>query len=201
MATADRVSAAIGAAKLGDEGTKYAPALKLASQIISASTLPQREVVVVSDFQKNAWANHNEIVFPARHEHYTDRRRRRGSVGRRRHAARDRPRQQRRSRPRDAWRRGSSTRERPRGPSPRRCRSAAATVQTQHVNVPASGALQVAFTSIPVPNAPTKASISITHDSLPQTTGVQLHARAGRSRVRAGGSAVEGGRARTRAST
>ena len=52
MATADRVSAAIGAAKLGDEGTKYAPALKLASQIISASTLPQREVVVVSDFQK-----------------------------------------------------------------------------------------------------------------------------------------------------
>ena len=40
------------------------------------------------------------------------------------------------------------------------------TVQTQHVNVPASGALQVAFTSIPVPNAPTKASISITPDSL-----------------------------------
>ena len=40
-------------------------------------------------------------------------------------------------------------------------------MQTQHVNVPASGALQVAFTSIPVPNAPTKASVSITPDSLP----------------------------------
>src|SRR5690349_17794325 len=44
MATPDRVNAAISAAKLGSEATKYAPALKLATQIIAASTLPRREV-------------------------------------------------------------------------------------------------------------------------------------------------------------
>ncbi len=165
MATPDRVAAAIGAAKLGDEGTKFAPALKLAAQIVSASTLPQREVVVVSDFQKNAWANHNEIVFPqgtvvtpidvggasasdvAVTQPVTDR----DSNGVRDHVT-------------------VATRLINTGKT---ARPIAATlsvggraVQTQRVNVPASGALQVAFTSIPVPNGPTKASVSITPDSL-----------------------------------
>ena len=60
----DRIVAAINATKLSSEGTRYAPALKLASQIISASTLPRREVVLISDFQKIGWANRNEINFP-----------------------------------------------------------------------------------------------------------------------------------------
>ncbi|HTE45736.1 MAG TPA: BatA domain-containing protein [Gemmatimonadaceae bacterium] len=64
MATPDRVIAAINAAKVSSEGTRFAPALKLASQIIAASTLPRREVILISDFQKVGWANHNEIVFP-----------------------------------------------------------------------------------------------------------------------------------------
>jgi hypothetical protein len=64
MATPDRVIASINATKLSSEGTRFAPALKLASQIIAASTLPRREVVLISDFQKVGWANHNEIVFP-----------------------------------------------------------------------------------------------------------------------------------------
>src|SRR4051812_1325217 len=64
MATPDRVAAAISAAKLSAEATRYTPALKLASQILSASTLPQRQVVLISDYQKVGWANHNEIVFP-----------------------------------------------------------------------------------------------------------------------------------------
>ena len=64
MATPDRIVAAIDAAKLSAEGTRYAPALKLASQIVSASTLPRREVVLISDFQKIGWANRNEIGFP-----------------------------------------------------------------------------------------------------------------------------------------
>jgi hypothetical protein len=165
MATGDRVAAAIGAAKLGDEGTKFAPALKLASQIISASTLPQREVVVVSDFQKNAWANHNEIVFPqgtvitpvdvggasasdvAVTQPVTDR----DSTGVRDHvtvAAR-------------LINTGTSAR-----PISATLSVGGRPVQTQHVNVPASGALQVAFTSIPVPNGPTKATVAITPDSL-----------------------------------
>lgn len=64
MATPSSVTAAINAAKPGSEATRFAPALKLAAQIIGASTLPQREVVLISDYQKAAWANHNEIVFP-----------------------------------------------------------------------------------------------------------------------------------------
>ena len=64
MATPDRITAAINAAKLSAEATHFAPALKTASQIISASTLPRREVVLISDYQKTGWANHNEIVFP-----------------------------------------------------------------------------------------------------------------------------------------
>lgn len=165
MAPPDRVGAAIAAAKLGDEGTKFAPALKLASQIITASTLPQREVVVVSDFQKNAWTSHNDIVFPrgtkvtpidvggataadvAVTQPVTDR----DSTGVRDHvtvAAR-------------LINTGTSAR-----PVSATLSVGGRNVQTQHVNVPASGALQVAFTSIPVPNGPTKASVSITPDSL-----------------------------------
>src|SRR5437764_6152264 len=57
LATPDRITAAINAAKLSAEATRYAPALKLASQIIAASTLPRREVVLVSDYQKVGWVN------------------------------------------------------------------------------------------------------------------------------------------------
>jgi hypothetical protein len=64
MATPSTLTAAINGTKLSAEGTRYAPALKLASQIIAASTLPQREVVLISDFQKIGWANHNEVGFP-----------------------------------------------------------------------------------------------------------------------------------------
>lgn len=64
MATPSALNAAINAANLSSEGTRYAPALKLASQIITASTLPRREVVVISDYQKVGWTNHNEIGFP-----------------------------------------------------------------------------------------------------------------------------------------
>src|SRR5215831_10762808 len=64
MARPDRIVAAINAAKLSSEGTRYAPALKLASQIIAASSLPRREVVVISDFQKIGWTGRNEIEFP-----------------------------------------------------------------------------------------------------------------------------------------
>src|SRR5690349_22760432 len=64
MATPDRITAAVNAAKVSSEATRFAPALKLASQIISASTLPRREVVMISDYQKVGWANRNEITFP-----------------------------------------------------------------------------------------------------------------------------------------
>jgi hypothetical protein len=167
MATPDRIVAAINAAKLSAEGTRYGAALKLASQIVAASTLPRREVVLISDFQKVGWANHNEIVFPqgtvvtpvdlggasssdvAVSQVTTDR---------------------------------DSTAERDRVTVAARLINTAAApkaiaatltiggrdVQTQRVTVPASGVQQVAFTPIAVPSGPTKGLVRITPDSLTQ---------------------------------
>ncbi|MGE5733021.1 MAG: BatA domain-containing protein [Gemmatimonas sp.] len=167
MATPDRIIAAINAAKLSAEGTRYGGALKLASQIVAASTLPRREVVVISDFQKIGWANHNEIVFPqgttvtpvdlgggassdvAVSQVTTDR---------------------------------DSTPERDRVTvAARLINTGAATttvaatlsiggrdVQTQRVTLPASGVQQVAFTPIAVPSGTNKGVVHITPDSLAQ---------------------------------
>jgi hypothetical protein len=167
MATPDRITAAINAAKLSAEGTHYAPALKLASQIVGASTLPRREVVLISDYQKVGWANHNEVVFPkgttitpidlggaaasdvAVAQVTTDR---------------------------------DSTGERDRVTVAARlintgaaARAVTATLaiggrdaQTKPVSVPARGALQVAFAPIAVPTGATKGAVRITPDSLTQ---------------------------------
>ena len=66
--TADRatLNAAIGALHPGAEGTRYAPALKLASQILGGSNLPRREVVLVTDFQRLGWSVQDDISLPAR---------------------------------------------------------------------------------------------------------------------------------------
>ncbi len=164
MAPPDRVLVAINAAKLSAEGTKYAPALKLASQIIGASTLPRREVVVISDFQKTGWTAHNEIAFP------------RGTtvtpidVG---GASPDAGVSQV-SLDRD------STGERDRitvaarlvntSSTPRAVTATLAVggrdAQTQRVTVPATGTQQVAFTAVVVPNTATKALVRINADSL-----------------------------------
>src|SRR5512143_223705 len=167
MATPDRIIAAINAAKLSAEGTRYGGALKLASQIVAASTLPRREVVLISDFQKIGWANHNEIVFPqgttvtpvdlgggassdvAVSQVTTDR---------------------------------DSTPERDRVTvAARLINTGAATTtvaatlsiggrdaQTQRVTLPTSGVQQVAFTPIAVPSGTTKGVVHITPDSLAQ---------------------------------
>ncbi|HEY2854528.1 MAG TPA: BatA domain-containing protein [Gemmatimonadaceae bacterium] len=58
------LDASIGALHPGSEGTRYAPPLKLASQILAGSNLPRREVVLISDFQRRGWATRDEIAFP-----------------------------------------------------------------------------------------------------------------------------------------
>ena len=166
MATPDRVIAAIGAAELSAEGTRFAPALKLASQIIGASTLPRREVVLISDFQKAGWANHNEVTFPA------------GTVitpidvGADTHTADVGVSQVTTSRDSTGGRDHVTIAARliNTGPTPR---TVAATlsvggrdVQSQRVTVAATGARQVAFASIPVPSGATKGLVRISHDSL-----------------------------------
>jgi hypothetical protein len=167
MSTPDRLVASINAAKLGSEATRYGPALKLAAQIVGASTLPRREVVLISDYQKVGWANHNEIVFPPGTkvttvdlgggkpsdvgvaQVTTDR----DSTGDRDHltvAAR-------------LINTGSAA------------KTVTATLaiggrdmQTQRATISPSSAAQVAFTRIAVPNSATRGTVKITPDSMPQ---------------------------------
>src|SRR5512146_8712 len=164
MAKPDRLSAAINAATLSAEATRYAPALKLASQILSSSQLPRREVVLISDFQKVGWANHNEIVFPkgtaitpvdlggpapdvAVGQVNTDR----DSTGDRDHVT--------------VAARVINTATAPRTVTATLA-LAGRVVETRRVTVGASGAVQAAFGSIAVPNGATRAAIRITPDSL-----------------------------------
>jgi hypothetical protein len=64
-ATSDRgrLEAALGTAKLTASATRYGPALKLAESILAQSTLPRREVVLISDFQKSGWSGAEDIHF------------------------------------------------------------------------------------------------------------------------------------------
>ena len=56
--------AALDAVKPGSRGTKYAPALKLASKIIDESDLGRREIVLITDFQKIGWDGDDDVELP-----------------------------------------------------------------------------------------------------------------------------------------
>jgi hypothetical protein len=49
------LEAVLAAAKTGPGATRYAPALKLAGSLLAESPLPQREIVLISDFQRRGW--------------------------------------------------------------------------------------------------------------------------------------------------
>lgn len=65
-ATSDkpRLNAAIDAAKVGSDSTRYGPALKLAESILGQSALKRREAVLISDFQKAGWGGSEDARFP-----------------------------------------------------------------------------------------------------------------------------------------
>jgi len=65
-ATADlgRVLAAIDASTLSAEATRYGPGLKLAQRVLTESHLPNREVVMISDFQRNGWVRDDSLRLP-----------------------------------------------------------------------------------------------------------------------------------------
>jgi hypothetical protein len=56
--------AAIDAAKPGSGATRLGPALKVAQSIVAASTMPRREVVLISDFQKIGWRRDDAVRLP-----------------------------------------------------------------------------------------------------------------------------------------
>ncbi|HUF48814.1 MAG TPA: BatA and WFA domain-containing protein, partial [Vicinamibacterales bacterium] len=65
-ATTDRsqLETAINAAEVSDYATRFAPALRLAQSILLRSTLPRREIVLISDFQRSGWERREEVALP-----------------------------------------------------------------------------------------------------------------------------------------
>jgi hypothetical protein len=58
------VLAALAAARPGFGVTRYAPALRLAQEMLDASNLPAREIVLVTDFQKAGWEGADDVQLP-----------------------------------------------------------------------------------------------------------------------------------------
>jgi hypothetical protein len=65
-ATSNRgvLDAAIGAASVTADRTRYGPALRLAQSLLGRSALPRKQVVLISDFQRSGWERHEEISMP-----------------------------------------------------------------------------------------------------------------------------------------
>lgn len=64
--TADpsRLRQAIDTASVSSEATRYGPGLKLAQAILDGTELPDRELVVISDFQRNGWTGEEGVLLP-----------------------------------------------------------------------------------------------------------------------------------------
>jgi hypothetical protein len=60
----NRLVDAVTAAKPTPGATRYAPALKVASSILAESSLPRREAVLISDFQRNGWRGEEGAKLP-----------------------------------------------------------------------------------------------------------------------------------------
>lgn len=59
-----RLNAAVATGKPGAGATRYGPALKLAGSISSESSLPRREVIMISDFQRSGWQGAEGVRLP-----------------------------------------------------------------------------------------------------------------------------------------
>ena len=63
-ADAARAAATLDTLETVSLGTRFAPAVRLASSVLEASSLPRRRAVIVSDFQRAGWRPDSEAVFP-----------------------------------------------------------------------------------------------------------------------------------------
>jgi len=59
-----RLDASVDAAAPGASATRFAPGLKVAGSILADSTLPRREVVLISDFQRGGWRGEEGARLP-----------------------------------------------------------------------------------------------------------------------------------------
>lgn len=60
----ERLTGAVDTAAVGSGGTRYAPALKVAGSILADSKLPQREAILISDFQRGGWRGEEGTRLP-----------------------------------------------------------------------------------------------------------------------------------------
>ena len=58
------VQTALAAVKPGSEPTRYASGLRVAAQVLSASDLPRKEVVLISDFHRSGWSPNDDVPMP-----------------------------------------------------------------------------------------------------------------------------------------
>jgi hypothetical protein len=65
-ATMDHAAAmaAIDAARPGDRGTRFGPAVRLAGRLMTDAEVPRRNVVLISDFQRRGWSGEDEARLP-----------------------------------------------------------------------------------------------------------------------------------------
>jgi hypothetical protein len=59
-----RLQSALASAQLSSGATHYGPALKLAGSILAETTLPRREVVLITDFQRGGWRGADGVRLP-----------------------------------------------------------------------------------------------------------------------------------------
>jgi len=59
-----RLQATVDSATPSPSSTRFSPALKVAGSILAESTLPNREVVIISDFQRSGWRGEEGAKLP-----------------------------------------------------------------------------------------------------------------------------------------
>ena len=59
-----RLEQAINDATVSSEATRYASALRMAQSLLDRSSLPQKQAILISDFQKSGWERQEEIKLP-----------------------------------------------------------------------------------------------------------------------------------------
>ena len=148
------------------EPTKFATGFRMAAQILAGSDLPRREIVLISDFHRFGWTANDEVNLPAQ--------------------TRVRTVDVSRGETEDVAVANVAIARREEGDRARATVTARATnvgatartvdatlelagrvVETRRVTVPPRASSQVVFGSVPVAEAPTRATVRITRDSQP----------------------------------
>ena len=160
-----RLENALKVAKLSSEGTRFAPAIKFATEIAAGSNLPKKDIVLISDFQKAGWAKREELSLPpdvtlrtidVANGNATDA----GVVG----VATERTRDSVRERV-TVTARVANLAEKPRTVDAV-LDLGGRTLESKRVTLPAKGAMQVRFAPVVVPPSATRGSVRINADSL-----------------------------------